>query len=214
MPVISGLQALKLYRFTTNKPIPVLILSANVTADTIAECERAGAAEFIPKPLRASHVLDAIERHLASEAAAVSRQVVRRDEKPQLAVVDTPMIDVAVLHDLDNLSPDPTFVKRLIDGFQSDTNRLVSEISGALTSRKYEAVRDSAHALKGGAASVGATQLTQLARRLEQSAPESLRMKSAQFIEELLKTSSHTLELLNRHLNGTLDSKDSSSQKR
>jgi len=210
MPVISGLQALKLYRFTTAKPIPVLILSANVTADTIAECERAGAAEFIPKPLRASHVLDAIERQLASEATAVSRQFVRRDERPQLAVVDTPMIDVAVLHDLDNLSPDPTFVKRLLEGFESDTNRLVTEISAALTTRKYEAVRDSAHALKGGAASVGATQLTQLARRLEQSTPESLRMKSAQFIEELLKTSSNTLELLNRHLNGTLDSQGSS----
>jgi len=90
---------------------------------------------------------------------------------------------------------------------------LVNEISAALTSRKYDAVHDSAHALKGGAASVGATQLTQLARRLEQSTPESLRMKSAQFIEELLKTSNHTLELLHRHLNGTLDNKDSSSQK-
>ena len=215
MPVISGLQALKLYRFTTAKPIPVLILSANVTPETIAECERAGAAEFIPKPLRASHVLDAIERHLASEATATARQVVRREEKPQLAVVDTPTVDVAVLHDLDNLSPDPTFVKRLLDGFEADTNRLVADISAALTARKYEAVRDAAHALKGGAASVGATQLTQLARRLEQSAPESLRIKSAQFIEELLKTSNYTLELLRRHLNGTLEQNDSSStQKR
>ena len=101
MPVISGLQALKLYRFTTAKPIPVLILSANVTAETIAECERAGTAEFIPKLLRASHVLDTIERHLASEATATARQVVRREEKPQLAVVDTPTVDVAVLHDLE-----------------------------------------------------------------------------------------------------------------
>jgi len=204
MPVISGLQALKLYRFTTSKPIPVLILSANVTPETIAECERAGASEFIPKPLRASHVLDAIERHLATEASSTARQVVRSEDRPQLAVVDTPAIDVAVLHDLDNLSPDPTFVTRLIEGFESDTNRLVSEISSALTARRYEAVKDAAHALKGGAASVGATQLTQLARRLEQSAPETLRIKSAQFIEELLKTSSTTLELLKRHLSGTL----------
>jgi two-component system sensor histidine kinase RpfC len=147
---------------------------------------------------------------LASEATATTRQVVRREEKPQFAVVDTPAIDVAVLHDLDKLSPDPTFVKRLIDGFESDTNRLVGEISSALTARKYEAVRDAAHALKGGAASVGATQLTQLARRLEQSAPESLRIKSAQFIEELLKTSNFTLELLKRHLSGTLEQNDSS----
>ncbi len=53
MPVVSGLEALKLYRFSTPKPIPVLILSANVTTECIGECQRAGAAEFIPKPLRA-----------------------------------------------------------------------------------------------------------------------------------------------------------------
>jgi two-component system sensor histidine kinase RpfC len=206
MPVISGLQALKLYRFTTAKPIPVLILSANVTTEIIVECEGAGAAEFVPKPLRASHLLDAVERHLASEIPAVrtGSSSARRDERPQLAVVDTPVIDVAVLKDLDKLSPDPTFVKRLLEGFGSDTERLVKEITTALTERKYEAVRDSAHALKGGAASVGATQLTQLARKLEQSAPETLRLKSAQFIEELLRTSNHSLELLGQHLDGTL----------
>jgi HPt (histidine-containing phosphotransfer) domain-containing protein len=76
---------------------------------------------------------------------------------------------------------------------------LVKEITGALTERRYATVRDSAHALKGGAASVGATQLTQLARRLEQSSPETLRLKAAQFIEELLKTTSQTLALLDQH---------------
>ena len=212
MPVISGLQALKLYRFTTAKPIPVLILSANVTTETIAECEDAGAAEFIPKPLRASHLLDAVERHLASEASSLSRPVPKSDERPQLAVVDTPTIDVAVLQDLDNLSPDPTFVRRLLDGFRGDTNRLTREITAALTDRKYEAIRDAAHALKGGAASVGATQLTQLARRLEQSSPETLRLKAAQFIEELLKASDHTLNLLDRHLEGTLNQDETSSR--
>jgi DNA-binding response OmpR family regulator len=48
--------------------VPVLILSANVTTETIAECLHAGAADFIPKPLRASHLLDAIDRHLSSRA--------------------------------------------------------------------------------------------------------------------------------------------------
>jgi two-component system sensor histidine kinase RpfC len=212
MPVISGLQALKLYRFTTPKPIPVLILSANVTTDTIAECENAGAAEFVPKPLRASLLLDAVERHLAAEASTAERRPIpNRDDKPQLAIVDTPAIDMSVLNDLDKLSPDPTFVKRLLDGFASDTHRLVKEITTALAERKYEAVKDSAHALKGGAASVGATQLTQLARKLEQSSSETLRLRSAQLIEELLKTANHSLDLLSQHLNGNLAATDLSS---
>jgi two-component system, sensor histidine kinase RpfC len=213
MPVISGLQALKLYRFTTNKPIPILILSANVTNETIAECENAGAAEFIPKPLRASHLLDAVERHLASEATLV-RPALKPEERRQLAVVDTPAIDVVVLQDLAHLSPDPTFVKRLLDGFASDTERLVKEITAAISERKYDAVRDTAHALKGGAASVGATQLVQLAKRLEQHSPDTLRLKSAQLIEELLKTSAHTLDLLDQHMKGSLHGDSISTIKR
>ena len=66
MPVVSGLEALKLYRFTTQSPIPVIILSANVTAQIIQDCQGAGCAEFIAKPVRPTTLLDAIERHLAS----------------------------------------------------------------------------------------------------------------------------------------------------
>ena len=131
--------------------------------------------------------------------------------RPQFALVDTPPIEVGVLRDLEALSPDPTFAKRLIDGFRSDAERLVKEITDALTTRKYGAVRDSAHALKGGAASVGATQLTQLARKIEQSGTETLRLKSAQFIEELLKTSALTLRLLDEHLDRKSSASRSSS---
>ncbi len=65
MPILSGLQALKMYRFTNSKPIPILILSANVTTEIVAECHAAGCAEFVPKPLRASALLDAIEHYLS-----------------------------------------------------------------------------------------------------------------------------------------------------
>jgi two-component system sensor histidine kinase RpfC len=198
MPVVSGLQALKLYRFTAQKPVPVLILSANVTMEVMQECEQAGAAEFIPKPLRASHLLDAVERHLAPRPIAPSCEV-KADERPKLEVVETPPVDVAVLNDLCQLSSDPTFISRLLTGFKSDANRLIAEISSALAERRYDALRDSAHALKGGAASVGANQLSQLARRLEKASADSLRMKTSQWIEELLRTSQYCLEVLDRY---------------
>ena len=200
MPVISGLQALKLYRFTTPQPIPILILSANVTPETIAECEMSGAAEFIPKPLRASQVLDAIERNISTDAPSALLQRPKSEERPQLAVVDTPPIDLEVLDDLGRLSPDPTFVPRLLEGFKADTERLVHQITASFSQRKYDAIRDLAHALKGGAASVGATHLTQFAKKLEQCGPDTLRLKSAPLIEELVKTSNAALTLLDAHL--------------
>jgi len=200
MPVLSGLEALKIYRFSTSKPIPILILSANVTTEAIAECQDAGAAEFIPKPLRASYVLEVIERLLApsDEQPTVSAPPPPVYERPSLSVVDSPVVDAAVVADLERISKDATFVDRLIVGFCSDTDRLVSEIISALGKRQYEVVKDAAHALRGGAASVGAMQLAQFIRRMEKANHEMLRLKSAQWIEELQQTSQRAIaELTN-----------------
>ena len=192
MPVVSGLEALKLYRFSNPKPIPVLILSANVTTDAISECQRAGAAEFIPKPLRASHLLDAINRHLDAHIEDVPAPP-RPDERTALAVVTVSPIDPQVVRELSQLSSDTSFVERLMRGFQSDTRRLIGELTLALTQRKYDAAKDVAHALKGGAASVGASQLTQIATRVEKCSHEMLRARSAQLIEELLQASNRAM---------------------
>ena len=187
MPIVSGLEALKLYRFTTAKPIPILILSANVTTDIIADCQQAGCAEFIPKPVRPTLLLEAIERHLAAAAQGFipNPPPPRAEERPSLTVIGTPVIDKNVLRDLERLSSDPTFVERLIRGFHSDAERLVKSMSNALAARRYEEVKETAHALKGGAGSVGATQLVQLAIRFEKANYELLRSRAAAWMEEL-----------------------------
>ena len=202
MPGVSGLEALKLYKYTTSKPIPVLILSANVTTDVIAECQNAGCAEFIAKPVRPSTLLDAIERHLATVAHEIAKRpsLPRTEERPTLTVIDTPIVDLGVLDDLGRLSPDPTFVERLLNGFRSDANRLVKSISDALAARRYEDAKDGAHALKGGAGSVGATQLVQLAVRFEKAGHDVLRMKSATWTEELVQAADAALAVLDQHL--------------
>jgi len=202
MPVVSGIEALKLYQFTTPTPIPVLILSANVTTGIIADCQRAGCAEFLPKPIRATLLLDAIERHLAETAhdlRTIARPL-RSEERPALTIIDTPVVDPTVLEDLGRLSTDSTFVERLLRGFQTDTDRLIRAISDGLAARRYEDVKDAAHALKGGAGSVGATQLMQLAVRLEKASYDTLRVRAAPWIEELARASSATQTALEHHL--------------
>ncbi len=202
MPLVSGIEALKLYRFTTPYPIPILMLSANVTTEAIDECNRAGAAEFMPKPLRASLLLNAIERHLAvdSERGAARPSFVARENRPSLTIVDVPTFDSDVLEDLGRLSPDPTFVDRLLRGFRADTERLQRQIVDALVQRKYELVKDAAHALKGGSASVGATQLLQLSTRFEKATYETLRIRTAQLTEELDQIVLRTFASLDEYL--------------
>jgi two-component system sensor histidine kinase RpfC len=165
MPGISGLEALKVYRFATPSPVPVLILSANVTRDAIAECQQAGAAEFVAKPLRASILLNAIDRHLPESPERVDGS---KDESGTIERIQEGFvtdIDESVLQDLALLSKDATFVDRLIDGYLSDLRRLLQEISDGLSRQDFDKVRDSAHALKGGSASVGAPRLAAIANK-------------------------------------------------
>src|SRR5207237_348281 len=110
----------------------------------VADCQLAGCAEFIAKPVRPTILLDAIERHLAAKAEANGTFVVpsRAEERPTLFVIDTPIVDKNVLRDLDRLSSDPTFVDRLVRGFHSDIERLLKTISDALAARRYEHVKD------------------------------------------------------------------------
>lgn len=68
---------------------------------------------------------------------------------------------------------------------KSDTERLLRAISDALAARRYQDVKDVAHALKGGAGSVGATQLVQLAIRFEKASYDTLHTKAAGWMEEL-----------------------------
>jgi two-component system sensor histidine kinase RpfC len=109
----------------------------------------------------------------------------RGDERPTLTVVDTPAVDPRVLEDLGRLSMDTTFVERLVHGFRSDAERLVTTITSALAARRYEEVKDAAHALKGGAGSVGATQLVALGQRFENSDQDTMRLKAAAWRKNL-----------------------------
>ena len=198
MPVLSGIQALRMYRFTTAKPIPILILSANVTPDVIAECQRAGCAEFIPKPLRAASLLDAVERHLILLEPATPPNPIPSEAKPSLSLVDTPIVDVQVLEDLGRLSPDSTFIERLVAGFRSDADRIAADVATALDARRYEAIKDIAHALKGGSASVGALQLMHCAARLEKTGADVLRQRPTQLVEEMQRTIRETFRVLDQ----------------
>jgi len=206
MPVVSGLEALKLYRFTASSPIPIIILSANVTTDSIAECERAGAAEFVAKPVRASLLLEAIERNVVDRRPKSAIQGgAAVEERPTLTVVENPPLDPKVMEELRHFSSDPTFVERLIRGFVADCDRLTQQLERALAQRKYEEVKDAAHALRGGAGSVGATLLLQLATKIDKATADTMRLKSAIWTIELRDVVKKTMAGLDAYLRAESD---------
>lgn len=187
MPGISGLDALKVYQFTTPNPIPILMLSANVTQDAISACRQAGAAEFVSKPLRASVLLAAIDRNFAERTDTTDDAIQDSFRVDQARSDGNEDIDSLALRDLSLLSQDATFIDRLIDGYLADLSRLIQEISDGIQRQNYSSVRDAAHALKGGSASVGAQRLASIAAKFNDATDQALREYGSAWRLELEK---------------------------
>jgi two-component system sensor histidine kinase RpfC len=171
MPKLSGLDVIRAYRFIAPNPIPVLILSANVTTELIDASLAAGAAEFVSKPVRASTLLDAIDRQVATFDAGNGKLFgaaeVQSNGSPRLKVVSSSILDDSVLEEILRMTSDPTFLGRLLRGFRDDCERLVPQLANDLEKGQIESARDVAHALKGGAGGVGAFALMHAATKLE-----------------------------------------------
>ncbi len=213
MPVVSGLEALKMYRFTAANPMPVLMLSANVTAEAVEQCLAAGAAEFVQKPVRASLLLDAIDRSLSDRAEDFAVVTSKQPEKRlPLAAVEPAPLDADIVGELAKLSRDPTFEERLLRGVRADCAQLVEKIVAALSTHAYQDVGDAAHALKGAAGSVGAGLWVQFASRLEKLDHESLRLKAVALTQELMRITQRTYEALDVYIESRVRQKQSSAQ--
>jgi two-component system sensor histidine kinase RpfC len=184
MPELGGLDAARAYRFMDPEAIqvPIIMLSADVTPETIKECEDAGIDAFLPKPIEARRLLDTIASLIAKRATA---QGVSGDGVEETQAV----INSAALAELALISSDNTFMPELLNGFIQDGEALLRQMEAAVAAEQYETLRDLVHALKGSAVTLGAEQLcrtcvginAQTTSELQAGGPRVLKVVREQF---------------------------------
>src|SRR5690606_9817530 len=100
MPGINGLDMLRQLRVMeagVPRKTPVIVLSADVTPESIQRCEQAGAKAFIAKPVVAARLLDT----LAEIATTGQAQTPVQTGRPELAVtLEDDAFDPSVLDEL------------------------------------------------------------------------------------------------------------------
>jgi len=156
MPELGGLDAARAYRFMDPDAIqvPIIMLSADVTSETMKECEEAGIDAFLSKPIEARRLLDTIASLIAKRATALAAS---GDGAEKTQVVINP----ATLSELELISADSTFMPELLNGFIQDGEALLRQMEAAVAAEQYETLRDLVHAMKGSAVTLGAEQLCQ-----------------------------------------------------
>lgn len=69
LPDIDGADLLARARATTDRPLPAVVLSADATTATVRRLEKAGADEYLTKPVDITHLIETVHHHLGAHDA-------------------------------------------------------------------------------------------------------------------------------------------------
>jgi CheY-like chemotaxis protein len=149
MPEMDGLEATRVIRERWpegERRARIIAMTAGATEDDRRATFEAGMDDFVSKPIRQEELASALARSAA------------------------PVLDPGALDRLSETIGGPEALTELTRTFLDDSERLLSEVSQSVEAGRMEDVRRHAHTLKSTAASFGATELSDLCRRLEEQA--------------------------------------------
>jgi len=147
--------------------IPILGLTASISADDVTSCLNAGMNKVLRKPL---------------PAARLSQALAQLDDDPESAEdedQEQQLIDVAMLAQHRQALGDERF-HDIVATFRRASVELVDMIEASALSGDVNAVRRDAHKLAGTAASMGCTKLAAAAARVEEGLAEPDGLRSLQ----------------------------------
>jgi two-component system sensor histidine kinase RpfC len=208
MPLMGGLDVLKIHRATAllNPPTPVIILTANATTEAKLECEEAGANLYMSKPVDAVTLLDAIAQLTSTPPSSDSDEF----EKPlnnTEAAESPPLIRESTLRHLEMLGEgQEDFMPIVIHGFISETEKLLEAMRHALTHDDLDAFLELAHTVKGSAGNIGAEALHIICKDVMQLSTHMLQDQASAYLAQAQQCFKSTQLLLTQYLSRQVDS--------
>ena len=187
MPVMGGVDVVKLHRFATGArdDPPFVALTADATEESQRLCMEAGVDAYLTKPVDTAELLTLIDRltaPMAAKASGLGAVVVRH---PRLAGSGPPVLDWTHLERLRQLDDGDDFLAEVIQDFITDGDELVMELEAAAAAGDATAFRDNAHALRSSAAHIGATALFEICLAWRGLDPAELAEHGASYVTQL-----------------------------
>lgn len=185
MPLMSGLQVAKLYRFThlEQSDMPFIVIGENPIGQAGRFPDESGVDVWITTPIRGEELLATVTALIATGEESIAPQApdgnssCNRKAAVELKRANLPTLDSRRLRELEELSVDPAFVEALIGGFLSESREALQGMARALAAERRIRFIDLAQAIKGSAANIGTVVLYELSAC-------ACRLTAAQFPKE------------------------------
>ncbi|WP_201865135.1 hybrid sensor histidine kinase/response regulator [Microvirga soli] len=155
MPVMTGIEAAKLFRFTEAQGtrIPIIALTADATSDVVTRTHGAGMDICLTKPVQPLALLRIIEEKVGSLPKCL--ETTNSPNLIESPTDHTTLIDGSLLKELEQLGG-WDFVSALVEEFFSDADCLIAELQNAAACGDSHRFRLEAHGLQSASANVGA----------------------------------------------------------
>lgn len=176
MPVLNGIETIKLHRITElgQDRLPIIALTADASRAAARNVQEAGADACATKPIEPQKLLTLVDDVIAESGVyenitskkIANSQVTSISEHPRFSSEVSSGIDYASLSQLRTLGG-LDFVIAVIEDYLKDTTQLHRDIKAAFEARDAELLRASAHALRSASVNLGATEVAKLSDDLE-----------------------------------------------
>lgn len=181
MPVMGGLQAIKVYRYTNpESEVPFIILTANATKEAIEKCQAAQVNMYLTKPVRSSSLLSAVDSIAPANASAVKTEKVLNTKSDH---EDSPVLDMS---QLSFLSGDSEEIDHLYKRFITQSLNITQQFETLVTG-DYQGFINICHMLKGFSGNLGATQLYKAASVANQISKSEYEKNAQQYVDDIMK---------------------------
>jgi two-component system sensor histidine kinase/response regulator len=190
MPEMGGFEtarAIRTHEGSAGPRVPIIALTAHAMSGDLERCFEAGMDGYLTKPIDVDDLIVTVERF--ADAPAVALNPSNAEARSDSDVFDE---KTALKH----TGGDRKLLKQIVTLFMTDSATLVRRIKRALDRKDGEAVRLSAHALKGSIATIGSPAGRDAAAALEQLGRASQFEDAPQAYARLLRQ----LELLEKEL--------------
>ncbi|WP_192954785.1 PAS domain-containing hybrid sensor histidine kinase/response regulator [Gallaecimonas mangrovi] len=153
MPGMDGLEATRRIRSDGRfQQLPIIAMTANVSAEDQQACIEAGMNAHLGKPLDLPKVVEAVLRYTGQKALAAKKTA---QIPPELAPI------------LERFGGNVRLYKRLLADFLPSFMALTEQLSQQVAEGDWPAIQTSLHTIKGSAGTAGLSDLQQLAQQLE-----------------------------------------------
>jgi two-component system sensor histidine kinase RpfC len=205
LPIMSGLQVLKLHRFTTphKQWVPFAFLTDENNADTLKLCRSLGIQACLFKPVVADDILEIIPTLLTQYQFAernIDNHRTLPNEKNITQFQNTGLLDHMTLLRLERLDSGIVFINDLFKIFETEGAVIIRTMKQAVEKNQFGLFLDQAQILLDSAGQLGALALYELSRNATKLRTYEFELHGYQLIEEIDTTYHLTLEAYSNYL--------------